>query len=81
MLAQDVFWSVVTIIVQVFNLIMTVFIALGVKVSMYSTAAVAVSFGCIYALDLILMFVLSFKHKAVAQSWDRSDDNLYGRLG
>ncbi len=77
MLAQDVLWNIVSIITQVFNLIMAVFISLGSKAHIYAAAAIAVSFGCFYALDLILLFVLTFKLKAKEEVWDRSNEYLY----
>lgn len=77
MLTQDVFWNVVSLLTQTLNLVMAVFVSLGSKAHLYAPAAVAVSFGCIYALDLILLFVLTFKQKAREESWDRSNDYLY----
>lgn len=81
MLSQDIIWSVVSIIAQSFNLIMKVFIELGSQVALYSTAAIAVSIGAFYALDLILLFVLTFKQRAVESPWDLDNNNAgYGRL-
>jgi hypothetical protein len=77
MLSQDMLWNVVSIVTQAFNLVMAVFVALGSKAHLYAAAAIAVSFGCFYALDLILLFVLTFKHKAKEESWDRSSDYMY----
>jgi len=77
MLSQDMFWNVVTIVTQMFNLIMAVFVSLGSKAPLFAPAAVAVSFGCFYALDLMLLFGLTFKLRAKEESWDRSNDYLY----
>lgn len=77
MLAQDVFWNIISILTQMFNLIMAVFVSLGSQAHAYAPAAVAVSFGAFYFLDLILMFVLSFKLKAKEESWEKSSDYMY----
>lgn len=77
LLSQDVLWNVISILAQMFNLIMAVFVSLGSKAPYYVPAAVAVSFGCFYALDLLLLFVLTLKQRAQPESWDRSNDYLY----
>ncbi len=77
MLAQDVFWNVISILTQMFNLVTAVFISLGSLAHVWAAAAVAVSAGAFYALDLILLFVLTFKLKAKEESWERSSDYMY----
>lgn len=77
MLSQDMLWNAVSILTQAFNLVMAVFVALGSRAHVYAAAAIAVSFGCFYALDLVLLFVLTFKLKAKQETWDRSSDYLY----
>lgn len=77
MLAQDVLWNVISILTQLFNLVLAVFVSLGRVAHAYAPAAVAVSFGAFYFLDLVLMLVLSFSLRAKEQPWEKSSDYMY----
>lgn len=53
------------------------FSALGSKIGSDPAPAVAVAFGALYSLDLMLMLVLSFKLRSKPDVFDRSNDYLY----
>jgi len=77
LLLQDFVWNLVTIACHMFMVIMQVFIALGPLAGTDAAPAVAVAFGCVYSVILLLLLVLSFKTRADPAQIDRSSDYLY----